>query len=256
MMRSCRWMTLAVGLAAGGSVWSAPPGKPLVGPGAALGVLGGGKSTDALAGSLRGFLAKSLPDPLYEDSRHWGRQKRGALGKVHNDGRWWKVRVNAVNPADSLVVDLRDLQRPEPGRTTFTLFLSFDAHVDFDRQTWRGGLRLYSGSTRARLRVKLTLHCEAIAKVVPGGALLPDAVFRLRVLHSDFRYDNLVVEHTAGVGGEAAKLLGEALHGGLRRLKPSLERSLLARANAAVVKAGDTQEVRLSLSNLLGARGK
>jgi hypothetical protein len=104
--------------------------------------------------------------------------------------------------------------------------------------------------------VKLTLHCEAITKVVPGGALLPDAVFRLRVLHSDFRYDNLVVEHTAGVGGEAAKLLGEALHGGLRRLKPSLERSLLARANAAVVKAGDTQEVRLSLSNLLGARGK
>jgi hypothetical protein len=233
-----------------------PPGKPLVDAGAALSVLGGGNSPAAVAGSLRSFLVAALPDPLYDDARHWGLQKPGPRGKRRNEGRWWKARVNAVNPADTLVVDLRDLRRAEPGRTTFTLFLSFDARVQLDRQTWRSGLRLYSGSTRARLRAKLTLRCEAVMKVVPGASLLPDAVFRLRVLESDFRYDNLVVEHTAGVGGEAAKVLGDALHRGLSRWKPSLERDLLARANAAVAKAADTKEVRLSLSNLLGGKGK
>jgi hypothetical protein len=174
---------------------------------------------------------------------------------MRNEGQWWKAKATGINLTETLVLDLRDLQQPEPGRTTFTAFVSFDTRVEFDRQIWRKGLRLYSGSTRVRLRVKLTIVCEALARLEPSGSLLPDAVFRLRVLQSSVRYDNLVVEHTAGVGGEAAKVLGEAFLNGMRQWKPSLERKLIDKANAAILKAGDTREVRVSLANLFGKKG-
>jgi hypothetical protein len=243
------------------------PGKPLD-AGNILATLGGG-SVDALAGALRGFLVKALPSPLYEDTRHWGLQKsvsevkwRGKgihvypekIEVMKNDGRWWKVCVTAERLADTLVLDLRDAQIIECGRMTFTTFVSFDTNIEFDRQVWRVGHRTYSGSIRARLRVKLTLRCEATAQLDGNGGLLPDAVFRLRVLQAESGYDNFVVEHIAGVGGEAAKLLGDAAHGTIKQWRPSMERDLLAKANAAIVKAGDTKEVRVSLAKLLGKK--
>jgi hypothetical protein len=240
-------------LAAAGAAPAAPPGPP--GPAAAL------------AGTLRELLIGSLPSPLYEDTSHWGQQKWVAgrtrwRGKgldirpeveqvLKNDGRWWKVRVTASRPAQTLALDVRDVQRPEPGRMLFTALLASDADVEFERQTWKQGVRFYSGSTRARLRVRLALRCEAVTRI-EGGKLLPEAVFRLRVLQAEVGYDRLVVEHIAGVGGDAAKVLGEALHTTLQRLRPSLERRLLEKADAAIVKAGDTKEVRVSLLGLLG----
>src|ERR1700730_5359176 len=176
-------------------------------------------STDALAGVLRRVLIESLPSPPYEDDRHWGGQKeiQTLTGKTRlkNDGDWWKVKVTADNLPDTLILDLRDVRQPGPGRVLFTTFLSFDADVDYDKQEWKRGLRLYSGELRARMRVKLTLHCEATTRVEGEGKVLPDTVFRLRVVDADFKYDNLVVEHVSGIGGEAAKLLGDAAIGGM-----------------------------------------
>jgi hypothetical protein len=222
----------------------------------------------ALAANLRGLLVEALPTPLYEDTSHWGQQKlvpgrtrwRGKGLHVRpeveqvlkNDGRWWRVRVTASRPASTLALDIRDVQRPEPGHMLFTALLAADADLELERQTWRQGVRFYSGSTRARLRVKLTLRCEAVMRIESAGKLLPEAVFRLRVLQADLGYDRLVIEHIAGVGGDGAKVLGEAVHVALQGLRPSLERNLLAKANAAIVKAGDTKEVRVSLLSLLG----
>src|SRR5262249_58693374 len=102
--------------------------------------------------------------------------------------------------------------------------------------------------------VKVLLHCELIARLEDAGGFLPDAVFRLRVVRAQLSYDNLVVEHIAGVGGEFAQLLGDAVKGGLRQWHPSLESELLAPASAAIVKAGDSKEVRLSVSKLLNRK--
>jgi hypothetical protein len=62
------------------------------------------------------------------------------------------------------------------------------------------------------------------------------------------------VEHIAGVGGEAAKLLGDAARSSMKHWHPSFERRLIEKANEAVVKAGDTKEVRLGLTGLLGKK--
>jgi hypothetical protein len=262
------WVTagaawLAVGLG-GGMGLAGPARSP--GP-AALGLLDP-SSAPALAGNLRSFLLEALPDPLFEDAKQWGTQApvrrlkwRGQGLGVHpevqevleNDGSWWKVRVTAISPRDSLVVDLRDVQHPEPGRMTFTAFVALDAHVDYDRQKWRSGKRLYSGSTRARMRLKLEMRCEVTGRLDTKG-LLPEAVVRLRVVDSRAGYENFVVEHIPGLGGEAAKVLGNAAHASLQQWHPSLERQLIARANAAILKAGDSKEVRVGLASLLGKK--
>jgi hypothetical protein len=225
-------------------------------------------SLDALSGSLRGILVRSLPDPLFEASPGWGQMKyvargvewHGLLPEVQrshkNDGTWRKVRFTADRPADTLVLDLRNPQFPEPGRMTFDLFLCCDTHVDYTHQEWKNGRKLYDGSVRARLRVKLNLSCEATTRLESNGSLLPDAVFRLRVTKADLHYDNLVVEHVGGVGGELAKVVGDAFHGGLKQWYPSLEREMLARVDAAIVKAGDTKEVRVNLVSLFNKKGK
>ena len=228
-----------------------PPGKR-IDPGAALGALGESSAAASLAVNVRALLLTVLPEPLFEDSKNWGLRKKGPLGRVHNDGRWWKVRLSAVNPKDTLILDIRDLVKHGKGRSTFNVFIACDVRVVLDRQTWKAGARLYSGSMRARLRVRATLACEVLTRVVPGKGLFPDTTFRLRVLGSQLAYDNVVVEHTAGVGGEAAKVLGDAVLGTLKQVKPSLERRLLEKANAAVVKAGDTREIKLGLSSLVG----
>jgi hypothetical protein len=202
-------------------------------------------SADPVAGSLRGYLVHTLTSPLYETSPGWGRQRRG-----RNQGVWRKIRFAAVNLPDTLIVDLRNVRLVEPGRMTFTLFLSFDARVEYQQQSWEAGVRLLDASARARLRLRLTLDGEASTRIEPGVLLAPEAVFRLRVTRSDLRFDDFVLEHIAGIGGEAAKLFGEALRHRLHEGRPSLEDALLARANAAIVKAGDTKEVRLSLFTL------
>jgi hypothetical protein len=149
-----------------------------------------------------------------------------------------------------LVFELRNLQHPQPDRTTFEILLGLDAHVEYEQQKWKAGVRLYSGSARARLRLNLTMNCELVQRLQWQAKLAPDVVVRLRMTQANLTYSNLVVEHLAGVGGEAAKLLGEAIQRGIHHWHPSVERNLLTKANAALEKAADRKEVRIGLGSV------
>jgi hypothetical protein len=226
-------------------------------------------SAESLAASLRTLMLQFIPSPLYEDTKNWGMQKEverihwmGQGLKVHpekvrelkNDGTWKKVIVQTPMLAETLVCEVRNLAQPESGRLTFSLFLAFDIDFDFDKQKWKNGLRLWSGSVRGRMKVQLTLNCEVQSRLELADKRLPDMVFRLRVLGSDIHYDKLVVTHVPGIGGDMAQVLGDAIHTAVKQLKPSLERKLLEKGNAAIVKAADSKEVRISLTKLLGGK--
>jgi hypothetical protein len=212
-----------------------------------------------LSESLRSLLLFSLPEPLHEDDSHWGGQKpvprrikfrAGGLEvvkKPKNDGDWWKVIVIAQRPAETLQIEVRDLKQVEPGKLTFTTHLALDMHVDYDRQKWRDGIRLWSAGLRARMRAHLTLACEVQSSLVQRDGPFPELTFRLRAVQSQVGYDNVKVEHIAGIGGDGAKILGDLFLRTVRQWRPSLERKLLEKANAAIVKAGDTKEVRVGL---------
>jgi hypothetical protein len=215
-------------------------------------------SAQELAGAIRGLLLNHLPDPLTTGEPGWGKQVHALVdpNQMRNHGAWRKYRVVALNPAKTLIVEVHHVKQPDASRTTFDLLVGFDTEFDFEQQIWRRGLRLYSGSTKARAKVWAALACEATFKVETTKFWLPDLVIRLRVTKAELRYSGLEVVHIAGVGGDGAKLLGEALKETIKQVKPSLEKELLEKAGAALIKAGDTKEVRVSMSKLLKSGGK
>jgi hypothetical protein len=235
---------------------------PALGPLPIPGLTGSAK--DELAGALRGLLLKNLPDPLYEAAPNWGNQAevkrlrlRGRVRELHaemthaprNDGVWRKIRVEAVNPPETLVFDVRDVTTPAPGKIHFQTFTAVDVLVNFHQQRWESGFKLFDAKARAKARVKITLDCEAEGKI-ETEQLLPELVIQLKVAKADLRYDNLKFEHIAGLGGEAAQIIGEAAHAAIKQWRPSIERDLLAKANAAIVKAADKKEIRIGLNKL------
>lgn len=207
---------------------------------------------DQLARILHDLLPTLLPNPLYEDTRKWGLQ-REIRKHLRNDGRWSRVKVSASQLDRWLSVDVFDLKRGKNDTMTFGLTISLEAAIDYDRQTWLSGLRLYAGSVRARARAVVSLRCETASRLeTPKGSLIPEMVLTFRILDGAFKYDNVVVEHLPGFGGDAAEILGEAFLDVLMAVKPGLEKRLLDKAHEAILKAGKTREVRLGLGKWLG----
>ena len=224
-------------------------------------------SATELAAIMRTLLKSALPTPLIAKEYNWGHQKEvwngitwerdGLLLKPHkqkklkNDGIWRRIRVEAVNPDQNLTLAVRNVRQPEKGKVTFDVIVTLQTRITFHQQAWLRGTRLYSGETRARCRPILALRCESTSRVEKTGGFLPDVVFRMRVLDAKLGYDQFQVEHTAGVGGEAAKLLGDAMLDTVKLLVPNAEKDMKEKAQRAIVKAGDTKEVRLGLGKLL-----
>jgi hypothetical protein len=215
-----------------------------------------------LLDNLRPFLLEAVPNPLFQKSYDWGHQARSFHGvkwhglrpevvkALRNDGVWRKVKITAPNLAQLLVLKASDLKQHEDGRQTFKVYLSFRATVEVEQQNWESGVRLYSGSMHGSLRLHALLECENQVRFESGKGPIPDLVLRLRVSQATVKYDDLIVDHVAGLGGTAARILGDTIHDLVRSARPDLERDLLAKANAAIVKAADTREVRLSLGKL------
>lgn len=246
------WVGLIVGLGMGGGAVAQTP------------------TTDAkqLADTLRGLLLKNLPDPLVESKAGWGEQRDVAIGlkwerkgvvrfrpevmrDVKNDGHWQKVTVTAADPDKSLTLKIGNV-KPADGKTTFDAAVGLDVWLKYEQQVWAGGKRVYAGETRCRSHADLKLAVELTTRLEPkAGTVIPDLAFRVRVTQADLSYRDLVCEHTLGMGGDAAKVLGKAVHEFVKKAKPDLEKDLLAKANAAIVKAADTKEVRVEFDKLL-----
>ena len=205
-----------------------------------------------LASSMRGLLLANLPDPLTAKQNNWGNQVEKVFGHgKKNHGIWRKVRVTAMDPGSTLTLVIRNMQQPTPNVTQFELVVGLDVQIDFEQQFWDHGVRVYSGSTKARARVTVTLQCEVESHAVTGKGFFPDLVFRLSVKSAAMHYSGLDFIHIAGMGGDGAKVLGHGLHDLLNLVKPSLEKDMLAKADAAIVKAGDKKEIRIGLSKFL-----
>jgi hypothetical protein len=250
---SAKWVLPAVLFCAAPAVAGDPPDRAA--------------ETQALTVLLHDLLLKNLPDPIVETNHDWGRQKDVVVGMAwhklkaeprradRNDGHWEKLRVQGVDPPNSLSLGIKNLTSPEPGRTTFDAVVALDVRLTYEQQVWKAGTRFYSGETRARCRAVVRLACELTNRTeLRPGSILPDVVVRVRVTDAELAYHDLVCEHTAGVGGDAAKAIGEAVRTVLKKLKPDLERDLLARANGAIVKAADTKEVRVEFDKLLAGK--
>jgi len=127
--------------------------------------------------------------------------------------------------------------------------------VKFEQQIWRNGLRLYGGATRAHCKGSLLFKAEIVTKTeYKKGAFFPDISLQLRATDAQLSYDNVIVDHTAGIDGEAANVLGDMMLRTVKAFKPNLEGDLLEKANTAIVKAAGTREVKVTLDKLAGIK--
>src|SRR5262249_10878168 len=106
-------------------------------------------SHSALAGALRNELVDKLPSPLAEASPGWGQTKRIG-GSNKKQGKWRKVRLDALNPRDTLVIDVRDIRPAADGSAAFAIFLLCDARVEYTEHIYEAGVRVLAASARAR----------------------------------------------------------------------------------------------------------
>jgi len=220
---------------------------------------------DGLAKALKPVLIHALPAVLYEKKDNWGHQanvpalkwdrlKPKVQETKRNHGLWKSLVITAQDLPRTLDLKISDIKNVDAEKQTFKVFFTFQMGVRYDHQTWQNGARLWSGSVQARAQVKADLECENILRVEIDKNGLPDFILRLRVTKANVRYDNFVVEHINGVGGSAAKLIGNAVRDCLHQWKPSIERDLLAKASAAIVKTADTREIRLGFGSLLKSK--
>lgn len=238
-------------------VKAAPPAQP---------------DTKSLSDTLQKLLLANLPDPLVQSNHHWGEQKEVASGvkwekkgviryrpevtkDLKNDGHWERVTVEAADAAKTLKLTVSNVRTPEAGKTLFDAVVQTDVKLKYEQQWWTLGKRVYAGETRAKCTAGVTMQVELTSRnEAKPGSLLPTVVLRVRVTEADLKYWDLECEHTLGLGGDAAKALGKAVHEVMKKVKPDLEKGLLEKANAAVVKAADTKEVKVELGNLLNGK--
>jgi len=225
--------------------------------------------TKALAETVRILLLANLPDPLVESNMGWDTQREVAIGvkwekkgliryqpsvmrDVKNDGHWQKLHFHAKEPEKSLTVTVANVRVPEVGKTLFDARIGLDTKLVYEQQMWTAGKRLYAGETHARCRAELLCVVELTDKIeTRPGSVLPVITIRARVAEANLSYKDLVCESTFGLHGEPAKVVGKALLEVIKKLQPNAEKDLLAKANAAIVKAADTKEVRVELDKLL-----
>jgi hypothetical protein len=222
-----------------------------------------GEAFNKLAQSFKPLIISALPETLYEKTENWGHQVlvpvgvkwRGLRPQVmkspRDHGEWRKLIISSQDLKRTFEVRIHDVKNVNVEKQTFKISLTFQMGVYYDQQNWESGVRLWSGSVRARAQVRAELECENTLKVELAKNGLPDFLLRLRVTKAKCNYDNLVVEHLNGIGGDGAKLIGRAVHEAMKQWRPDIERDLLAKANAAIVKAADTREVRIGFGSLL-----
>ena len=129
--------------------------------------------------------------------------------------------------------------------------------IRVEQQVWRNGLRLYSGETRGHCKAALLLKGEVVTKTeFKKGSFLPDVSLTIKATNAELFYEKLEIDHTAGVGGDLAQVLGDMLIRVVKAIKPDLEEELLAKANAAILKAAGTRELHVALDQLLKAKPK
>jgi hypothetical protein len=216
-----------------------------------------------LAKTLKPVLIKAIPATLHEKSDNWDHQVMVPVGlkwnglrpqitkSPRNHGEWKRLKITAHDLPRTLDLKIFDVKNIDAEKQTFKVFLTFEMGVEYEQQNWESGARLWSGSVRARAQMKFDMDCENTLRVELDKNNLPDFILRIRVTNAKVNYDKLVIEHINGIGGDGAKLIGEAVHHVMNKHRPSIERDLLAKANAAIVKAADTRDVRISFGSLL-----
>jgi hypothetical protein len=224
----------------------------------------------AISRLMRDMALKHMPDPLLKANHNWGKQKEFAVGRVmlrnpnrvgpemprelFNDGLWRRFTITARDPAETFGIGITELVRPADDTLLVTINVAMDINFRMEQQLWKRGLQLYSGETRGHCKGGVQLKATVSHKLeFKPGSLVPDVILKITTTDAKLFYDKLVIEHTAGLDGADAQAVADWVLDLVKKIKPDLEKELLEKGNAAIVKAAGTKEIKLQLDKLIKA---
>jgi hypothetical protein len=226
------------------------------------------EEAEAIAKLMREMALKKMPEPLLKSNDGWGHQKEFAVGRVmlrnpnrvapelprelFNDGLWRRFTVSAREPEKSLAVGFTEMVRPAPDKMNVTITVAMDINFRMEQQLWVRGRQLYSGETRGHCKTACQLKANVMQKnVQKPGSFIPDVMLTVTTTEAKLFYDKLVIDHTAGLDGEAAQKVSELVIDLVKKIMPDLEKQLLDKGGEAIVKAAGTKEIKLELDKLM-----
>lgn len=205
----------------------------------------------------------AMPTPLFQGSDHWGDTKKSVNGMKwtsgkpelqyadKNHGTWRRYIITLDQPAaDHLHLKLSDVKNIGNNSLSFQIQVDADVEFDVQQQNWQSGIKLFDGALRGRATARLTLNCESKLSIETGPNLLPMLKYRLRVIDTKANYDKLTITHVPGIGGSAAKVVGNWTVDAVQHLKPSLEKKMIDKLTQKLTKAADTKEIQVSLAGI------
>jgi hypothetical protein len=220
----------------------------------------------ALSGALKEALIESMAGPSYPFEHNWGNQitiRTPDGGRVvwegiksrfethyredHlNHGLWIRGTVAIENPAQELVLNFSDF-RPAPGLLEVTFKVSARAMFRANAQVreYNHGAHLFSVTAGARA----VGHLNMTMKIS-----LTDNATRLswEVVESDLTYSDVTLDRLSAMGGESARVLGDAITGGFRQFFASKRAKMLADArNEISKKLHGSQPIRNELARVI-----
>ena len=216
---------------------------------------------------MREMALKNMPTPLVTANDGWGKTKEFAVGKVmlrnpnrvgpemprerFNDGLWRRFTVSARDPAETLGIGITELVRPTDDTMLVTLNVAMDINFRMEQELWKRGIRLYGGETRGHCKAGVQLKLKVVQKLqFKPTALVPDVILTITTTEAKLFYDKIVIDHTLGLDGVDAEKAGDFVIDLVKAVKPDLEKELLEKGNAAIVKAAGTKEIKLELDKL------
>lgn len=227
----------------------------------------GAEEVAAISKLLRDMALEKMPDPLLQAHDGWGQQKEFAVGRIllrnpqrvpewprelFNDGLWRRFTISPRAPEKTFALGITDLVKPAPDTMHLTINVAMDINFKMEQQLWKRGLRLYSGETRGHCQGAVQLKVRVVSKTVPKpGSFFPDVLLTITTHDAKIFYDKIVIDHTAGLDGQPAQAIGDLVIDLIKTIKPDLERQLLEKGNAAIVKAAGTKEVKVELNKLM-----
>ncbi len=223
----------------------------------------------AFAKTLRALMLTNFPNPLVQSNDGWGNQKEFVVGalmlrspkkfgpevprQMVNDGLWRRITVQGLKPADTLAVGIPELTKPTAETANLTLHVEMEIDFRVEHQLWKRGHQLYSGETRGHCKAGLMMKVEVTTKTEKlPGSFFPNVTLFIKVTDAKLFHDKITIDHTAGLDGEDAKNAGDFVLDMVKVVKPDLEKQLLDKANAAIMKSVGAKEIKLELDKILG----
>lgn len=217
----------------------------------------------ALSGVVRDAIVREIGGMKAEFSDGWGHQARVWTGKTKvvfqgikskvekiydtvNDGQWkkgWARLENARNEFDFQVRNFR--KTPGFKEIKFQIYVRAYMRAGGQVRAYKNGIKLYDVDGSGRARVHLTIDMKVYLSN-KGTRINWEAE------NVDFKYSDVVVDKVGVLGGESARLLGDAVKKAITQWFPQKERDAIAKAKNAVYGAlSGSAKLRSELTQII-----